>query len=109
MALVGASGAHFGVSEKVTLSSPKKADQTIPMKPVLISEGITSLREAARAGLGSRCCRNWLDSGKIFSQDGLVASCHSGMQKIVVHVVYIKGIGCFRFAYAHLLISPLPI
>ena len=54
------SGAHFGVSDKVTLSSPKKTDQAIPMKPVLISEGVTSLREAARAGLGIAVLPEWL-------------------------------------------------
>ena len=54
------SGAHFGVSDKVTLFSQKGADQIIPIKPVLISEGVTSLREAAWAGLGIAVFPDWL-------------------------------------------------
>lgn len=53
-------GAQFGGSEKVTLSAPKRADQTFRIAPVLVSEGVTSLREAARAGLGISVLADWL-------------------------------------------------
>ena len=50
----------FGGSERVTLCSPKRPDQTLRISPVLISEGVTSLREAARAGLGISVLPDWL-------------------------------------------------
>lgn len=54
------SGAQFGGSEKVVLSAPKRGQQTLRISPVLISEGVTSLREAARAGLGVSVMADWL-------------------------------------------------
>jgi DNA-binding transcriptional LysR family regulator len=44
----------------VTLSAPKRAEQTLRIAPVLISEGVTSLREAARAGVGVGVLPDWL-------------------------------------------------
>ena len=60
-------GAQFGGSERVTLSAPKRGEQTFRIAPVLISEGVTSLREAARAGLGVSVLADWL------AQEDLVA------------------------------------
>ncbi len=45
-------GAQFGGSKETKLFSTKGAECTLPIAPVFISEGATSLREAARAGLG---------------------------------------------------------
>jgi DNA-binding transcriptional LysR family regulator len=53
-------GAQFGGSERVTLSAPKRGEQTFRIAPVLVSEGVTSLREAARAGLGVSVLADWL-------------------------------------------------
>lgn len=44
----------------MTLTAPKLTAQTIPIAPVLVSEGVTSLREAARAGLGVLVLPDWL-------------------------------------------------
>jgi len=82
------SGAHFGVSDKVTLSSPKKADQTIPMKPVLISEGVTSLREAARAGLGIAVLPDWLIREDIVSGKLVRVLPRWNAKELPCHVVY---------------------
>ena len=57
---IALAGAQFGGSEKVTLSAPKRAEQTLPIAPVLISEGVTSLREAALAGVGVGVLPDWL-------------------------------------------------
>ncbi|EIP96620.1 transcriptional regulator [Opitutaceae bacterium TAV1] len=53
-------GAQFGGAGQVTLSAPKHAEQTLRIAPVLVSEGVTSLREAARAGLGVAVLADWL-------------------------------------------------
>ena len=45
-------GHQFWNAKELTLSSRGRAEQTLPLSPVLISEGVTSIREAVRAGLG---------------------------------------------------------
>jgi DNA-binding transcriptional LysR family regulator len=42
------------------LHSAKKGEQTFRISPVLISEGVTSLREAVRAGLGIAVISEWV-------------------------------------------------
>jgi DNA-binding transcriptional LysR family regulator len=53
-------GAQFGGSQKMILSAPKRGQQTINIAPVLTSEGVTSLREAALAGIGVSVLPDWL-------------------------------------------------
>jgi DNA-binding transcriptional LysR family regulator len=53
-------GAQFGGSEVVTLISSKRAQQTLRITPMFVAEGVTSLREAARAGLGVAVLPDWL-------------------------------------------------
>ncbi|HEY0945284.1 MAG TPA: LysR family transcriptional regulator [Opitutaceae bacterium] len=54
-------GAQFGGSEKVLLAATKRGpQQTLRIAPVFVSEGVTSLREAARAGLGISVMADWL-------------------------------------------------
>ena len=53
-------GAQFGGSDRVTLSAPKHGEQTFRIAPVMISAGVTSLREAARAGLGVSVLSDWI-------------------------------------------------
>jgi DNA-binding transcriptional LysR family regulator len=53
-------GSQFGGSERVTLSGPRGRECSFAIEPVLVSEGITSLREAARAGLGICVLADWL-------------------------------------------------
>jgi DNA-binding transcriptional LysR family regulator len=45
-------GHQFWNTKELTLSSRNCADQTVRLSPVLISEGVTSIREAVRDGLG---------------------------------------------------------
>ena len=55
---------------------------------MLISEGVTSIREAVRAGLGLAVLPDWLTRGGLFPDDSC-SSCRSGTRKdLPVHVVY---------------------
>jgi DNA-binding transcriptional LysR family regulator len=54
------SGAQFGGSKEVALYSIKNAEHAFRISPVLISEGVTSLREAVLAGLGIAVLPDWL-------------------------------------------------
>jgi hypothetical protein len=47
-------GAQFGGSKEVKLYSTKGGEVTLPISPISISEGATSMREAARTGLGPK-------------------------------------------------------
>ena len=67
---IAVSGAQFGGTNAITLTSPTRAEQNILIKPVLISEGVTSLREAARMGAGVAVLPDWLaqedlDTGRL--------------------------------------------
>jgi DNA-binding transcriptional LysR family regulator len=57
---IALSAAQFGGSEKVTLTAPKHEAHTICIRPVFVSEGVTSLREAAMAGTGVSVLPDWL-------------------------------------------------
>jgi len=54
------SGTHFGGAAEVVLHSQDAKTYTLPLKPVMTAEGVTSLREAARAGLGVAVLPDWL-------------------------------------------------
>jgi DNA-binding transcriptional LysR family regulator len=54
------SGEQFGGAHEVTLFRPGGTVQQVPISPVMTSEGITSLREAARSGLGVAILPDWL-------------------------------------------------
>lgn len=57
---VSISGFQFWSSKEVILLANNGTEQTLPISPVLISEGLTSIREAARAGLGVAVLPDWL-------------------------------------------------
>jgi DNA-binding transcriptional LysR family regulator len=54
------SGSQFGGAEEVALYAAGKSEQTLHIRPVMISEGVTSLREAALQGLGVVVLPEWL-------------------------------------------------
>jgi len=57
---IGLSGYQFWSAKEVSLISRKGEEQTLRIAPVLVSEGVTSIREAARAGLGVAVLPDWL-------------------------------------------------
>ncbi len=67
---INLSGFQFWNPREVTLHRPDGALQSLAISPVLLSEGVTSIREAARAGLGIAVLPDWLiredlDSGRL--------------------------------------------
>jgi DNA-binding transcriptional LysR family regulator len=54
------SGLQFDSGKNVTLLGKNEATQTFPIRPVLQTEGVTSIREAARMGLGIGVLPEWL-------------------------------------------------
>jgi DNA-binding transcriptional LysR family regulator len=49
---IAIAGSQFWNAKEIKLSARNRAEQTLHLSPVLISEGMTSVREAVRAGLG---------------------------------------------------------
>lgn len=54
------SGHQFWSASEIRLQSRNQSGQVISIEPVLKSEGVTSLREAARSGLGVSLLPDWL-------------------------------------------------
>jgi len=57
---VSLSGDQFGGAQNVVLRRPGRQAQTVAVAPVLRIEGVTGVREAARAGLGVAIVADWL-------------------------------------------------
>ena len=57
---IALSGIQFREGNKITLYGPKRAEQTLSIDPILLTEGVTSIREAVRAGLGVALLSDWL-------------------------------------------------
>jgi DNA-binding transcriptional LysR family regulator len=60
-------GTQFGGPKDVTLHKSDQDTQTISVSPVMVSEGITSIREATRSGLGIAVLPDWLVREDILS------------------------------------------
>ena len=70
---------------------------------MLISEGVTSLREAVRAGLGIAVISEW-SFERIFVQEGSCACCRTGMRKNFQPMLFIQDIEHYQFVSVHSLI-----
>jgi DNA-binding transcriptional LysR family regulator len=57
---IGISHGHFSNAKEIRLFTRHRAEQTLRLSPVLISEGVRSTREAVRAGLGVAVIPDWL-------------------------------------------------
>lgn len=82
------SGFQFGGSKETRLYSTKGAEQVLPISPIFISEGATSLREAARAGLGISVLPDFLVREDILSGRLVRVLPQWKAKEIPVHVVY---------------------
>jgi DNA-binding transcriptional LysR family regulator len=57
---ISLSGVQFGDPKEMTILDAERGEQKISITPVMISEGVTSIREAARMGLGVAMLPDWL-------------------------------------------------
>src|SRR6266404_4797121 len=62
-------GSQFWSTKELTLFGRDGTEQTLRISPVLISEGITSVREAVRDGLGIALLPDWLIKDELDSGD----------------------------------------
>ncbi len=81
-------GTQFWSAREITLLDPGGKARTLPISPVLISEGVTSIREAARDGLGVALLPDWLIENEVAA--GALARVLHGWKSrdLPVHVVY---------------------
>lgn len=61
------SGAQFGGGREITLYSSGKKERKLTVSPVMTSEGVSSLREVVRLGLGVAVLPEWLIAEDIVS------------------------------------------
>jgi DNA-binding transcriptional LysR family regulator len=64
---ISLSGSQFGDPKEITLLDVDHKEQKISIAPVMISEGVTSIREATRMGLGVSILPDWLAQEDIVS------------------------------------------
>ena len=57
---ISLSGRHFWDTSQISLQRPDGTEQSLRISPVLLSEGVTSVREAVKDGLGIAVLPKWL-------------------------------------------------
>jgi LysR substrate binding domain len=96
---------QFGGSKVVTLFNHKRSRQELRLSPLLISEGVSSLREAALGGWAwLLLVSGWY--GMISGQDGWCECCLRGMSKIYRCISSTLRNACYRPGYVALSTSP---
>jgi len=85
---IGLSGIQFWSAKEIKLFAHNRAEQTLHISPVLISEGVTSIREAVRAGLGVAVLPDWLIREDLLSGRLVRVLPQWNAKDLPVHVVY---------------------
>lgn len=85
---VSISGFQFWSSKEMALYALNGEEQTLPISPVLISEGLTSVREATRAGLGVAVLPDWLIDEDLRSKRLVRLLPKWKAKDVPLHVVY---------------------
>jgi DNA-binding transcriptional LysR family regulator len=80
-------GTQYWSARELTLSRGRET-QTLPMAPVLLSEGVTSVREAVRTGLGIAVLPDWLIEDDLRSGALIKVLPKWKPADLPVHVVY---------------------
>jgi DNA-binding transcriptional LysR family regulator len=81
-------GAQFWSQKEITLFSRNGAEQTLPLSPIFVSEGLTSVREAARTGLGLAVLPEWLMEEDLRSKRLARVLPQWKTRDVPLHVVY---------------------
>lgn len=86
---IGISHGHFSSAKEIRLFTRHRAEQTLHLSPVLISEGVRSTREAVRAGLGVAVLPDWLIREDLLSGQLVRVLPQWNAKDLPVHVVYL--------------------
>lgn len=85
---ISPAGSQFWSATEITLLGHGGIEQTLRISPVLISEGITSIREAVRDGLGVAVLPDWLIQAELDSGALVPVLPKLKARDVPVHVVY---------------------
>jgi DNA-binding transcriptional LysR family regulator len=85
---ISLAGLQFWSAKEITLRGRDGAEQTLRIAPVLISEGVTSIREAVRDGLGVSLLPDWLIKDELVSGDLVQVLPKWKAKDLPIHVVY---------------------
>jgi DNA-binding transcriptional LysR family regulator len=85
---ISLNGSQFWSSKEVTLVNRDGAEQTISISPALVSEGVTSVREAVRTGLGIAVLPDWLVDEDLQSKQLVRILPQWKTKDLPLHVVY---------------------
>lgn len=81
-------GSQFWSSKEITIFGRDGAEQTLHISPVLICEGVTSVREAVRDGLGVALLPDWLIKDGLASGELKQVLPKWKAKDLPIHVVY---------------------
>jgi DNA-binding transcriptional LysR family regulator len=85
---IALSGVQFGSAKEIKLFARNGTEQTLRVSPELISEGVTSVREAVRTGLGVAVLPDWLIREDLLSRRLARVLPQWNAKDLPVHVVY---------------------
>ncbi|MBS0633539.1 MAG: LysR family transcriptional regulator [Verrucomicrobia bacterium] len=85
---ISLAGSQFWSAREITLYNREGREQTLHYSPVLISEGVTSVREAARDGLGVALLPDWLIRDELAAGELVPVLPRWQAKNLPVHVVY---------------------
>jgi DNA-binding transcriptional LysR family regulator len=85
---IALAGFQFWSAKEIKLFARNRPEQTFHILPVLISEGVTSIREAVRAGLGIAVHPHWLIREDLLSGKLVRVLPEWYAKDLPVHVVY---------------------
>jgi DNA-binding transcriptional LysR family regulator len=85
---IGHSGVQFWSPKEIKLFARNGTEQTLRFSPVLISEGVASVREAVRTGLGVAVLPDWLIREDLLSRRLVRVLPQWNAKELPVHVVY---------------------
>lgn len=85
---ISLAGSQFWSLKEVTLFGPGGKEEKVNISPVLISEGVTSVREAVRDGLGVAMLPDWLIRDELESGEIVQILPKWKPRDLPIHVVY---------------------
>ena len=85
---IALAGVQFRSAKEIKLFARNGTEQTLHLSPVLISEGVRSVREAVRAGLGVAVLPDWLIREDLLSRRLVRVLPQWNAKDLPVHVVY---------------------